>query len=87
LAALRRLRKTKAEIPRALVANGFGQLAKYSPSATIAAQALKELLAMRNDPSPRVKAEARDVLAGVHTVVTSAQNHPLSAIIKGMKMA
>lgn len=86
LAALRRLRKINAEIPRALVANGFGQLAKYCPSSTVAAQALRELLAMLDDPSPRVKDEARDMLRGVKAVVCSAPNHALSATVKGMHL-
>lgn len=82
LAALRRLRKINSQTPRALVANGFGQLAKYSPSAAIARGALEELLMMLEDTSPRVRDEARDVLGGVNAVASSTPDHPLSAIMK-----
>lgn len=87
LASLRRLRKTQAEIPRALVANGFGQLAKYCPSATVAGQALKELLTMLDDPSGRVQGEARDVLQSLRALVASMPNHALTAAMKLVKLA
>jgi hypothetical protein len=86
LTALRRLRETKAEIPRALTANGFGQLAKYCSSATVADQALRELLTMREDPSPRVQDETRDVLDSVSAFVTDSQSHPLSVVVKELKL-
>jgi hypothetical protein len=77
LDVLQRLQRSEQEIARALLANGFGQIARHSSSPEASRRALRQLLEMRQDQSPVVQREAEDALRTVTSFVRGVGDHSL----------
>lgn len=65
LQTLRRLRRAKDEMPRAIVASGLEHFVRSCADSSLVAQAKKELREMQADPSSLVQSEAAQSLSRI----------------------